>query len=108
MKKIYVSIPIVGHEHSVIKRYSEACKDIHNQFPDDYNDSGQIYHPYDLLSGNYLKPEYSYGYYKGKDIELMMECDAIYLGNGWEDSKGCQLAYQLAIIYNKEIVFYTK
>lgn len=108
MKKIYVSIPIKGQENNIIKRYSKACKDIHQQFPDDYNDSGQIYHPYDLLSNNFLSPEHTYAYYKGKDIELMMECDAIYLGKGWENSKGCQLAHQLAKIYNKEIVYYNE
>lgn len=105
MKKIYVSIPLKNNTNTIIKRYSEACKEIHKMFPNEYNDEGQIYHPYDMLTVNFIHDEHNEGFYKGKDIELMFNCDAIYLGKGWQTSQGCQLAYQFAKIYNKEIVF---
>lgn len=37
---------------------------------------------------NGLKPSATYNQHLVKDIELMLECDAIYLLKGWTDSEG--------------------
>ena len=34
-----------------------------------------------------------------------MECDAIYLCEGWQNSKGCMAEFEVARIYGKEIMF---
>ena len=47
-----------------------------------------------------MKP---YSYYMGKDIEALLECDAILRCAGWSNSKGCALESQCAHIYHKTI-----
>lgn len=39
---------------------------------------------------------HSWGYYMRKDIAAMIQCDAIYLLYGWENSKGAKLEKYLA------------
>ena len=41
----------------------------------------------------------------GKDIEALLECDAIYMCEGWQNSKGCMAEFEVARIYGKEIMF---
>ena len=45
-----------------------------------------------------------YSYYMAKSIELLLECDAIYLCKGWKKSKGCRAEYEVAKIYGKKII----
>lgn len=40
----------------------------------------------------------------GKCIAAMRKCDCIYLCSGWRHSRGCQLEYDGARIYGKEII----
>lgn len=39
----------------------------------------------------------------GNCIKAVMESDAIYLDHAWQSSKGCNLEYRAAKIYDKEI-----
>lgn len=50
-------------------------------------------------------PDASYSVHMGKDIEALLECDAVYFLRGWSASKGCQLEYEAAKIYNKKMMF---
>lgn len=45
-----------------------------------------------------------YSYYMGKDIEALLECDAVYFCKGWQNSKGCMAEFEVAKIYGKEII----
>ena len=51
------------------------------------------------------EPDKPYSYYMGKDIEVLLECDAIFLCEGWQNSKGCMAEFEVARIYGKEIMF---
>ena len=42
-------------------------------------------------------------YYLSKDVELVLESDAIYSCLGWEESKGCNVERTVAKIYNLEL-----
>lgn len=42
----------------------------------------------------------------GNCIQAVMESDAIYLDHAWQSSKGCNLEYRAAKIYDKEIYEY--
>ena len=44
----------------------------------------------------------------GNCIQAVMECDAIYLDHAWQSSKGCNLEYRAAKIYDKEIYEHDK
>lgn len=50
------------------------------------------------------EPDKPYSYYMGKDIEALLECDAIFLCEGWQNSKGCMAEFEVARIYNKQIL----
>ena len=40
----------------------------------------------------------------GEDLKLLMECDAVFFCFGYDISKGCQLEYRCAEIYEKKIL----
>ena len=44
----------------------------------------------------------------GNCIRSVIECDAIYLDHAWQSSKGCNLEYQAAKIYDKQIFEHDK
>ena len=44
----------------------------------------------------------------GNDNQAVIECDAIYLDHDWQSSKGCNLEYRAAKIYDKEIYEHDK
>ena len=76
---------------------SYRCGWGYSKFGDELN----IITPFDVCS----EPDKSYSYYMGKDIEALLECDAIYLCEGWQNSKGCMAEFEVARIYNKQILF---
>jgi hypothetical protein len=94
-KKIYISIPITGKDISqVICGYTIAKIKLQSK-------EVECVTPFDICDEKY-KP---YSYYIGKDIEVLLECDAIYMCKGWQNSKGCMAEFEVARIYGKEIIF---
>lgn len=41
----------------------------------------------------------------GRDIEALLECDTVVFCRGWHQSKGCQAEFEIAKIYDKDIIF---
>ncbi|MDE5688675.1 MAG: DUF4406 domain-containing protein [Paramuribaculum sp.] len=91
--KIYISIPISGHKLDKVHSKADAIK---QQL---IADGHEAITPFDVCS----EPDKSYAYYMGRDIEAMLGCDAIYLCDGWQDSRGCQAEAVIAKIYEKQI-----
>lgn len=92
-KKIYISLPISGLPLSEVVMEAEHYKEI-------WKGKGyEVVTPFDL-SPESDKP---YSYHMGKDIEGLLECDAVYFAEGWNDSRGCNLERAAAEIYGKEI-----
>ena len=85
-KRIYVSIPITGldYETQVLRAagirkylshfYDEVVIPIENGVPDDAHPSVHM----------------------RADFKLLLDCDAIYMVSGWEDSSGCVAEFQVA------------
>ena len=103
-KRIYISIPISGHDLEEVKA---KARDISESllcdvfgFKKGRNRPGVIT-PFDVCP----EPDKPYSYYMGKDIEALLECDAIYLCEGWQNSKGCMAEFEVARIYDKQILF---
>lgn len=91
MKQTYISIPITGHDINEQKRKAERIK---AQIPNSIS-------PFDIVEDN----GQSYGHFMGKDIEYILDrCDAIYMSDGWENSKGCRLEMCAAEIYGLKII----
>lgn len=103
-KRIYISIPISGHDLEEVKA---KARDIRERLLWDVFElkKGQnhpdVITPFDVCP----EPDKSYSYYMGKDIEALLECDAIFLCKGWQNSKGCMAEFEVAKIYGKEIKF---
>ena len=103
-KRIYISIPISGHDLEEVKakvgyaRERLLC-DVFG-FKKEWN-RPDVITPFDVCP----EPDKPYSYYMGKDIEALLECDAIYLCEGWQNSKGCMAEFEVARIYGKEIMF---
>lgn len=91
--KLYVSLPITGCKLDTVRRDASTYKKL-------WQDEGyEVVTPFDL-SPESNKP---YSYHMGKDIEGLLECEAVYFAPGWTDSKGCNLEYAAAKIYGKQI-----
>lgn len=99
-KRIYISIPISGHDLEEVKERARKEREWLLCIEDGL-------HRQDIITPFDVCPELDkpYSYYMGKDIEALLECDAIYLCEGWQNSKGCMAEFEVARIYGKEIMF---
>jgi hypothetical protein len=92
--KIYISLPITGHNISRCKTRALKCKHELEKY------GHEAITPFDVCS----EGDKPYPYYMGRDIEALMGCDAIFLLSGWSESRGCQLEWRCAEIYRKKII----
>lgn len=94
-KKVYISIPISGKDISEVKLHLDIVK------------NGLVSNGYEPITPFDVSPDFnaSYAEHMGRDIQALLECDAVYFCRGWQDSKGCQAEYEVAKIYGKQIVF---
>lgn len=94
-KKIYISLPITGlDKDTVISKANDRKKLI-------------SFKGYEPVTPFDVSPDSnaSYAEHMGRDIQALLECDAVYFCRGWQDSKGCQEEYEVAKIYGKQMVF---
>lgn len=96
--KVYISLPISGHDIEQVKKRAEEVK-LRIQ-----NDRVEVITPFDVCD----EKDRPYSYYMGRDIEALIECDGIYVCNGWHSSKGCQAEVHVAVVYDKKMVFESK
>lgn len=107
-KKLFISLPMTNMEDTVLKRYREALSIIEK---DENLSSYEVVTPYGMFHAfdeNGLKEGIddslpSIGYYMGKDVELVINCNAIYSCEGWSKSKGCKVERATAEIYGLEL-----
>ena len=103
-KRIYISIPISGHDLKEVKAKARNIREwvLWDEFGFEKGwHRPDVIIPFDVCP----EPDKPYSYYMGKDIEALLECDAIYLCEGWQNSKGCMAEFEVARIYGKEIMF---
>lgn len=92
--KIYISIPITGRPLCKAKSHAERLRREMSGYGHD------AITPFDICQ----EQGKSYPYYISRDIEALMNCQAIVLGVGWEESKGCRLEESCAQIYGLNIL----
>lgn len=73
--KIYVSLPISGHDIEETKEYAEKVK----KFLEEKCD--EVITPFDVCD----EEGKSYSYYMGRDIEALLECDAVFFTPDWQE-----------------------
>lgn len=84
-KLIYLSGPISG-TRDYLARFIRA--EIRLQ------DKWRVMNPASVI---FVMPELDYETIMRIDTVLLLQCDAIYMMKGWEDSAGCQLEYVTAV-----------
>lgn len=98
--KIYISIPITGHD--LTKQRAKAdhvASGIVALGHEPINPFGQPEPP------EQLSEKERYAYYMGFDIADLLRSDAAYFCKGWQDSKGCRLEHAAAEIYGLPIYY---
>lgn len=86
MKKIYISLPIKGREKSAVRIQNLTAMNrvkALGQEPISPLNNGL---PYDAPDNEHMK----------RDYKMLLDCDAIYLCDGWEYSHGCMNELQVA------------
>lgn len=92
--KIYISIPISGHDLAAQRAKAKEIADKLRKL------GHEPVNPFDTPEA---PPDMSdkerYAYYMGEDIKRLLMCDAIVICEGWNKSKGCCLEFHAASIY---------
>ena len=86
--KIYISLPITGHEDTYEQRLDDAVEYVKEKYPE----YGEIITPKDVAENleklfNPFEPKYKY--YLLADMRVISNCDAIFMCRDWYISKGC-------------------
>ena len=104
MKRIYLSLPIknTGYTTKERMKYADEVRRFLELRYGVRNENVIVITPFDV---NENEDKESYARKMGNDIEALLECDAIYLCEGWQNSKGCMAEFEVARIYNKQILF---
>ena len=91
--KIYISLPITGHD---IGQCKALAKDVARIITDRGH---KAITPFDVCP----EKDKPYSFYMGKDIAALLECDAALFIGQWLTSKGCTLEMRCAEIYGIKI-----
>lgn len=95
MKRIYISGPITGIDPEVCRnRFGAAEKRL----------IARGYTPVNPLK-NGLPETASYDEHMQRDLEMLATCDAVYMLEGWEKSKGCRIEFNVAATNRIPIIF---
>lgn len=90
MKKIYISVPITGHE-TVARERADLLKGYLSR------QGYEVVSPFDIYSGENAV----YEDHICNDLREMLKCDAIFFCKGWQDSLGCKIEHDTARNYNE-------
>ena len=104
MKRIYLSLPIkdTGYTTKERMKYADEVRRLLELRYGVRNENVIVITPFDV---NENEDKDSYARKMGNDIEALLECDAIYMCEGWQNSKGCMAEFEVARVYGKEIMF---
>lgn len=92
-KRVYISLPISGRPMELVKLKVKEVKEL----------IGKNHTPVSPLDIN--KGLTDYAKCMGNDVETLLNCDVVYFVRGWQTSKGCTAEYEIAKIYEKELMF---
>lgn len=91
---IYISLPITGQEQEAREK-ADLTKAMLSRA------GHKVINPFEVPAGE--NPVYKD--YICCDLRALLDCDAIYLCDGWQFSQGCQLEAEAARIYKLQIMY---
>lgn len=93
-RRIYISLPMTGHEASVMQRYQKAVEELLQWRDPEKQGNVTLVASHNILyfvNGGYYGEPIDWYDAIAEDLALLQTCDEIYLTRGWEESKGCRL-----------------
>lgn len=107
--KLYIATPINGRREQGFANKYKAARQRVSQLKEMLKLDNRFYGYTFVSSFNVNKSQnISEAEAMGNCIQAVMECDAIYLDHAWQSSKGCNLEYRAAKIYDKYIFEHDK
>ena len=110
MTKVFISQPMTGftEEDILFKRQIEKTK-IRMAYGDDV-EFADNYIPEDIRYREELRTSYTNKYnwdihWISEAIKCMADCDILWLTEGWQDSKGCNIEREVADTYGIEVLY---
>ena len=103
MKRIYISIPITGHECTYEKRIDDAVEYVKKMYP-----KYKIIITPKEVSGrleNYKHTKPKYSDYLLAYLKEIGNCDDIFMCRGWHDSSECYAEWSFAWAIGKTILY---
>ena len=98
MKKIFISQPMFGKStDQIMKDRKRIIEEIKTKFQDDVKILDSII--------RYIPRDATPLWFLGKSIEVLSKADIIYMGKGWQNSRGCRIEYECTKNYGIQIVF---
>ena len=91
---IYISLPITGQDDKKVREKADLVKAALSRA------GHKVITPFEVNAGK--NPVYKD--HIAFDIRALLDCDAIYLCDGWQFSKGCRLEAEAARIYKLQIM----
>ena len=97
MKKIYISIPISHLDYENQKTHAEMLE-------------RALSHLYEVVSPfrNGVPMDAHPSEHMRVDFKLLLDCDAIFMARGWEDSRGCVAEWTVATSCHMEVIYESK
>lgn len=96
MKKIMISQPMRGKTNELIK---EERKVLVREFED------KGYEVLDTVFDEAPKNVDEAIWFLSKSIEYLAQADIIFFMKGWEKARGCKIEHEIAVEYDKEIIY---
>lgn len=106
--KIYISLPMSGHSPADSLLRSQNLEQLlHKEYRNETIEltvrrairPGELLEVFNPVDFGLHHPELKYEEYMARDIEQLLQSDAILLGRGWLFSKGCRLEWAAAHVY---------
>ena len=96
--RIYISIPISGKD---LATQQQKALEIADKLRELGHEPISPLPPPEAPSG--LSEKELYAFYMGEDMKKLLTCDAVFLCDGWNCSKGCRLEVQAALLYGMRL-----
>ena len=104
MKKVFLSLPMSSQTDEQVLQHIESMKQTWNEFAnEDYMFVDSFIN--NLSEDYYTNRDHYNCACLGTALIKLAECDAIFMGIGWANSRGCKLEYMTAQSYGIKVYF---
>lgn len=92
--KVYISLPISGRDIDEARQQADLAAAKLSRL------GHRPVNPFNIYAGKYP----TYADHLCCDLRALMDCDAIYMCDGWEKSGGCSIEFFVALKFDLEII----